>query len=81
MAHTKAKGAARINKDSISKRLGIKKFGGESVAAGNIIVRQKGSKVHGGESVGTGNDYTLFALTSGNVFFYKKRGKQYVRVG
>ncbi|MEK9179144.1 MAG: 50S ribosomal protein L27 [Patescibacteria group bacterium] len=81
MAHTKAKGAARINRDSVSKRLGIKKFGGESVIVGNIIVRQKGAKVRPGEGVGRGKDFTLFSLREGAVTFYKKEGKQYVRVG
>lgn len=81
MAHTKAKGAARINRDSVSKRLGIKKYGGEAVIVGNIIVRQKGARVRPGEGVGKGKDFTLFALRDGSVNFYKKEGKQYVRVG
>lgn len=80
MAHTKAKGSARINKDSISKRLGIKKYAGEDVHTGVIIVRQKGSKFRAGDGVGTGKDFTLFALRVGKVNFYTKLGKNYVRL-
>ncbi len=80
MAHTKAKGAARINKDSVSKRLGVKLFGGEKVKIGMIIVRQKGSKFKAGEGVDTGKDFTLFAVREGVVQFYTKFDKKYIRV-
>lgn len=76
MAHKKAGGSSRNGRDSAGKRLGVKKFGGESVLAGNILVRQRGSSVHAGDNVGVGKDYTLFALTDGVVKFYtgfKKR--------
>jgi large subunit ribosomal protein L27 len=80
MAHTKAKGSARINKDSISKRLGVKRYAGEKVARGVIIVRQKGSRFFAGEGVDTGKDFTLFAVREGKVEFYHKLGKKYIRV-
>ena len=80
MAHTKAKGSARINKDSISKRLGVKKFSGEKVKIGNIIVRQKGSKFRHSEGTKKGKDYTIFAIKSGKVQFFTKLGKKYIRV-
>ena len=69
MAHKKAGGSSRNGRDSQSKRLGVKKFGGESVAAGNIIVRQRGTKYYPGANVGIGKDHTLFALTDGTVAF------------
>ena len=69
MAHKKAGGSSRNGRDSRGKRLGIKKFGGESVKAGNIIVRQRGSSVHAGANVGLGRDFTLFALADGVVRF------------
>jgi len=69
MAHKKAGGSSRNGRDSESKRLGIKRYGGESVRAGNILVRQRGSKFHPGENVSMGRDYTLFALTTGKVKF------------
>jgi len=69
MAHKKAGGSSRNGRDSRGQRLGVKKFGGELVKAGNIIVRQNGSKFHAGKNVGVGKDYTLFALTDGNVLF------------
>jgi large subunit ribosomal protein L27 len=80
MAHTKAKGSARINKDSISKRLGVKKFGGEAVDIGMIIVRQRGSKFKPGNGVQMGKDHTLFSVKQGKVEFYTKFGKPYIRV-
>lgn len=80
MAHTKAKGAARINKDSVSKRLGVKLYEGQVVKIGMIIVRQKGSRFHAGEGVSVGKDFTIFAMREGKVEFYKKRAKNYVRV-
>ena len=69
MAHKKGGGSSRNGRDSNSKRLGIKKYGGQQVRAGNIIVRQKGTKFHPGENVGLGGDYTIFALTDGVVQF------------
>jgi large subunit ribosomal protein L27 len=72
MAHKKAGGSTRNGRDSHSKRLGVKKFGGESVTAGNILVRQRGTTVRAGSNVGIGTDHTLFALTDGKVKFAKK---------
>ncbi len=76
MAHKKAGGSTRNGRDSISKRLGVKRFGGENVRAGNIIVRQRGTRFHPGENVGRGKDDTLFALTDGVVVFETKGPKQ-----
>jgi large subunit ribosomal protein L27 len=81
MAHKKAGGSSRNGRDSESKRLGVKKFGGEAVIAGNIIVRQRGTKWHPGANVGIGRDHTLFALSEGRVAFAKKaNGRTYVNV-
>ena len=81
MAHKKAGGSSRNGRDSESKRLGVKKFGGESVVAGNIIVRQRGTKWHPGTNVGMGKDHTLFALSDGAVEFRKKaNGRTFVSV-
>ena len=81
MAHKKAGGSSRNGRDSESKRLGVKKFGGESVLAGNIIVRQRGTKWHPGGNVGMGKDHTLFALSAGEVAFRAKaNGRTYVSV-
>src|SRR5690606_18629672 len=81
MAHKKAGGSSRNGRDSESKRLGVKKFGGEAVRAGNIIVRQRGTKWHAGANVGMGKDHTLFALEAGAVSFAKKaNGRTYVSV-
>ncbi|MBI4083857.1 MAG: 50S ribosomal protein L27 [Candidatus Lambdaproteobacteria bacterium] len=74
MAHKKAGGSSRNGRDSIGKRLGIKRYAGQFVRAGNILVRQRGSSFHAGEFVGTGRDYTLFALADGVVKFSRKRG-------
>jgi len=74
MAHKKAGGSSRNGRDSAGRRLGIKKYGGEAVLAGNIIARQRGTKWHPGENVGIGRDHTLFALTEGRVAFHKKSG-------
>ena len=71
MAHKKAGGSSKNGRDTEGKRLGVKKFGGESVVAGNIIVRQRGSEFHPGPNVGMGKDFTLFALTEGSVKFAK----------
>jgi len=74
MAHKKAGGSSRNGRDSESKRLGVKKFGGEHVRAGNIIVRQRGTQWHPADNVGVGKDHTLFALTEGRVAFRVKAG-------
>ena len=73
MAHKKGVGSSKNGRDSESKRLGVKKFGGETVQTGNIIVRQKGTKIHPGNNVGMGKDYTLFALIDGVVKFEPHR--------
>jgi large subunit ribosomal protein L27 len=72
MAHKKGQGSSRNGRDSVSKRLGVKNFGGELVTAGSIIIRQRGSKFVAGENVGTGRDWTLFALSTGKVRFDKQ---------
>ena len=74
MAHKKSGGSSRNGRDSESKRLGVKKYGGEQVLAGNIIVRQRGTTFHPGPNMGLGRDHTLFALVSGAVKFTTKRG-------
>jgi len=74
MAHKKAGGSSRNGRDSPGQRLGVKKFGGEIVIAGNILVRQRGTKFHPGSDVGMGRDHTLFALTGGAVKFHKGLG-------
>ena len=71
MAHKKAGGSTRNGRDSVSKRLGVKRFGGEFVLAGNILIRQRGTKVHPGKNVGIGKDDTLFAKADGVVLFQK----------
>ena len=78
MAHKKAGGSSRNGRDSNSKRLGVKLFGGQKAKAGSIIVRQKGSKFHPGENVGMGRDYTLFAKMEGFVSFVRKGKKNNV---
>ena len=81
MAHKKAGGSSRNGRDSESKRLGVKKFGGEAVLAGNILIRQRGTKWHPGANVGIGKDHTLFALQAGAVSFARKaNGRTYVSV-
>lgn len=80
MAHKKGASASRNGRDSSAQYLGVKKFGGESVVAGNIIVRQRGTKFHAGENVGTGKDHTLFALADGNVKFGVRRDRKVVDV-
>ncbi|MFB0545327.1 MAG: 50S ribosomal protein L27 [Anaerolineae bacterium] len=81
MAHKKGGGSSRNNRDSQSKRLGVKKFGGEAVRAGNIIVRQRGTKLKPGNNVGLGKDYTIFATVDGFVKFENvSRGKKQVSV-
>jgi large subunit ribosomal protein L27 len=71
MAHKKGQGSVRNGRDSVSKRLGVKEFGGQLVSAGSIIVRQRGSRFEAGKNVGTGRDWTLFALVDGHVKFDK----------
>jgi len=81
MAHKKAGGSSRNGRDSESKRLGVKKFGGQSVLGGNILVRQRGTKFYPGRNVGIGRDHTLFALTEGRVVFHDgKLGRKFVSV-
>ena len=81
MAHKKAGGSSRNGRDTIGRRLGVKKYGGEQVIAGNIIIRQRGTKWHPGTNVGMGKDHTLFALTDGFVEFRTSTGgRQYVSV-
>lgn len=82
MAHKKAGGSTRNGRDSISKRLGVKRYGGQAVQAGNILVRQRGSRFHAGDNVGCGKDYTLFAKTDGKVEFKVKgpQNRKYVSV-
>ena len=76
MAHKKAGGSTRNGRDSQSKRLGVKRFGGQQVAAGNILVRQRGTKFHAGNNVGCGHDHTLFATADGKVVFEQKGPKK-----
>lgn len=80
MAHKKAGSTANTNRDSQSKRLGLKLFGGEVAKTGNIILRQKGNKFYAGEGARQGNDYTIFAMRDGKVQFKKKVGKSVVMV-
>jgi len=80
MAHKKAGGSSRNGRDSDGRRLGVKKFGGESVIGGNIIVRQRGTKWHPGANVGIGKDHTLFALVDGKVLFKSSNGRASVTV-
>ncbi len=80
MAHKAGGGSTRKNRDSISKRLGVKIYGGAKVISGNIIVRQKGNKFYPGVGTKQGNDYTIFAVTSGKIEFKKKLGKSLINV-
>jgi large subunit ribosomal protein L27 len=80
MAHKKAGGSSRNGRDSAGRRLGVKKFGGEAVVGGNIIVRQRGTKWHPGANVGIGKDHTLFATCDGKVQFQNKGKRAYVSV-
>lgn len=81
MAHKKAGGSSRNGRDSAGRRLGVKKFGGETVVGGNIIIRQRGTKTYPGDNVGMGKDHTLFALTDGRVRFHAgKQSRKYVSV-
>ncbi len=80
MAHKKGGGSSRNGRDSNSKRLGVKRYGGEAVIPGNIIIRQKGTRIHPGENVRLGKDYTIYSLIEGQVKFEVKRGRKYVSV-
>ncbi len=82
MAHKKAGGSSRNGRDSESKRLGVKRYGGETVQAGNIIIRQRGTQFHAGTNVGIGRDHTLFAKAEGQVKFEKKgpKNRQFVSI-
>ncbi|MFA5769970.1 MAG: 50S ribosomal protein L27 [Patescibacteria group bacterium] len=80
MAHTKAQKTVKGNRDSRSKRMGVKVFGNQTVNPGNIIIRQRGTKVHPGVGTLLGRDFTIMALIKGKVEFYKKLGQSYVRV-
>lgn len=72
MAHKKGQGSTQNNRDSAGRRLGVKKYGGESVVAGNIVIRQRGTKIHPGKNMGMGKDHTLYALVDGVVVFERK---------
>lgn len=80
MAHKKGMGSTKNGRDSISKRLGVKRYAGQYVSAGSILVRQRGTKFHPGLNVGRGGDDTLFALTSGVVKFERRKGRTYISV-
>lgn len=80
MAHKKGSGSSRNGRDSNSKRLGVKRYGGEFVIPGNIILRQRGTKIKPGEHVGVGKDFTIYALVPGQVQFDERQGRKYVSV-
>jgi len=80
MAHKKGAGSTKNGRDSNSKRLGVKRYGGEHVIPGNIIIRQRGTKIKPGNYVGMGKDYTIFATVEGKVTFEMKHGRKYVSV-
>ena len=80
MAHKKGASSSRNGRDSAAKRLGVKRYGGQAVTAGTIIVRQRGTHIHPGEGVGRGGDDTLFALVDGNVVFHNSRGRKLASV-
>jgi large subunit ribosomal protein L27 len=80
MAHKKGGGSSRNGRDSESKRLGVKAFGGQEVTAGSIIVRQRGTKIHAGRGVGRGGDDTLFATADGIVRFHESRGRRFASI-
>ncbi len=80
MAHKKAGGSSRNGRDSEGKRLGVKKYGGELVKAGNILVRQRGTTVHAGEGAYLGDDYTVHAKIAGHIFFREIKGRQFIGV-
>ena len=80
MAHKKGQGSSRNGRDSTAQRLGVKRFGGQQVRAGEILVRQRGTKLHPGNNVGRGKDDTLFALSQGTVKFHMKQGRKLVSI-
>jgi len=80
MAHKKSGGSAKNGRDSESKRLGVKKFGGEQINAGSIIVRQRGTRIHPGKNVGIGKDDTLYALATGKVSYIQRKNRKFVEV-
>ena len=80
MAHKKAGGSSRNGRDTAGKRLGVKKFGGEAVVPGNILVRQRGTKWHPGKNVGLGRDYTIYAMIEGRVAFKERDGRVFISV-
>ena len=80
MAHKKGGGSSRNGRDSAGKRLGVKRFGGELVAAGTILVRQRGTRVHPGDNVGLGRDYTLYARVAGTVVYKNRLGRKLVTI-
>ena len=80
MAHKKGGGSSKNGRDSAGQRLGIKRFGGQIVKAGEILVRQRGTKFHPGRNVGKGKDDTLFALAAGSVTFAKRQGRNYIHI-
>ncbi len=80
MAHKKAGGSSRNGRDSAGRRLGVKKFGGEAVISGNILVRQRGTTYHPGKNVGMGKDHTIFAVTEGVVLFHKSGKRTFISV-
>jgi large subunit ribosomal protein L27 len=80
MAHKKGVGSSKNGRDSNAQYLGVKRFGGQIVKAGSILVRQRGTKIHPGNNVGVGNDYTLFAKTDGTVHYENRMGRKYVSI-
>jgi len=80
MAHKKGGGSSKNGRDSAAQRLGVKRFGGQTVSAGSIIVRQRGTRFHPGANVGRGRDDTLFAKTDGKVLFHTRRGRKFVSI-
>ncbi len=80
MAHKKGGGSSRNGRDSNAQRLGVKRFGGQLVKAGEVLVRQHGTKFHPGENVGCGSDYTLFAKAEGTVLFHSRKNRKYISI-
>jgi large subunit ribosomal protein L27 len=80
MAHKKGGGSSRNGRDSNAKRLGVKRFGGQEVTAGSILVRQRGTRIHPGENVGKGSDDTLYARSTGTVRFHERSGRKYASI-
>ena len=80
MAHKKGGGSSRNGRDSNAQRLGVKRFGGQTVKAGEVIVRQHGTKIHPGQNCGLGRDYTLFALKAGTVLYHERKNRKYCSI-